>query len=163
SKPMTQFAAHSSQVVDAAKDFYTKLKEVLPPDEGADWSPFPVLQLELSTAAVESLTKATAEDRARLFADELAAACKVIDDDKVGEQIFGIATCKGKSLKEVSDAWAEGHKGASIAWLESIHQQLIDGAFLKIPSIDWQLLPDRTGSLGYAPVLAWVHPKGSIR
>lgn len=158
---ITTFAAQGPQVLDAAADLLEKLKPVLPPseDEAPDWAPFPLLQLELDRESTTAIADAQADARAALFAESFSAKCQVVADDKAGEQIFGLAGCKGKSLKEITDAWRVEHPDSSTAWLESVHRQLSDAAGSRIPTVDWQLVPDKIGAIWYAPVLACVRPR----
>jgi len=158
---ITQFAPQSAQVVDAAADLLAKLAPVLPPsdDDAPDWAPFPLIQLELDRESAAAIADAPADARAKLFADSIAARCFIVADDKAGEQIFGVAGCKGKTLKEMTDTWRTDHADQSMAWLESLHRQLTDAACSKIPTVDWQLVSDKVGAIWYAPVLACVRPK----
>jgi len=157
----TKFEPRSQQVMEAAADLHRELLQVLPivPPTAADWASFPFLRLELDGVAAMALgPDVSSDDRLKTFTETCAVRCRVLADDKAGEQIFGIADCTGRSLTEIVDSWRSSHANASLAWIESAYRQLGDSASKRLPLPDWEVLFDRTGSVPHAPIVVHVQP-----
>jgi hypothetical protein len=164
-KPLTEFTPRSQEVEDAATDLFAKLQPLLPLDheDEADWAAWPLLRLEMSLDDATQIANLPPEKRQKESRDILLTKCRVGQDDKACEQIFGIAECKGMTLDSLSKAWKESHPQSEATWLDSVCSQLSEAACSKLPALSWEWMPNHTGTAFYAPVLVSVGRRGSQR
>ncbi len=139
------------EVQEAAADLRTKLNEVIPKREVAEWAAQPQVRLELSTADIDKAVGSAASKAG------FETSVVVRDMDPRAWHVFGIAKADPRmSFGDLTKHWAQGKPGASAEWIEDLRMQVVRAAHCEIPAPLWTHVEEVDGPERYLPVLTRV-------
>ena len=167
-RAITEFAAGTDPVREAARELYEQLQAVLPEDGVADeeWPPYPQLTLELTDEQVERIRTAPGT-----FDERLAVARQVVVDEGVviggdGQvgRIFSsrgfprTPSMPGLPLRELVESWKADSPTPASCWVDDMCRQIMATTRNQFPAVRWELMrgADRMDRTWYGPIVRYV-------
>jgi hypothetical protein len=139
------------EVQEAAADLHSKLSEVIPKREGAEWLAQPLVRLELKTEEIDKAASAAATQA------DFGKSVMVREMDPRAWHIFGMANVDaGTSFGALVSHWAERKTDTSTAWVEDLRSQVVRATHGEIPVPRWTQLEEVDGPERFTPVLTRV-------
>jgi hypothetical protein len=166
-RPVTEFAAGTEPVKEAARELHQRIQEVLPVSGGVgdEWPPYPQLTIELTDAQLERIRVAEGPPDARIAAATAVVAEAVVlaGDGQVG-RIFSVrgfprsADMPPIPLRELVSSWEASSPTPQSKWIEGLASQVMAVARDQFPSPRWELMrgADTDDETWYGPMVRYV-------
>ncbi len=174
-RAITEFAAGTDPVREAARELYEQLQDVLPSQETADeeWPPYPQLTLELTDEQVERIRTAqgTPEDRLDVARQVVVDEAMVIGGDGQVGRIFSARgfprtpSMPGMPMRNLVESWKADSPTPASQWIDDVCRQIMATTRNQFPTLRWQLMrgADRMDGTWYGPVVRYVKKVSSRR
>ncbi|HSH61796.1 MAG TPA: hypothetical protein VK988_19555 [Acidimicrobiales bacterium] len=155
---ITGFMPNSTEVLEAAQEFYDRLQAVAPPAaEGPEeWPAYPYFQLKLSAEQVRQVCEAPSLHRARRTQEILASEAMVSEADTEAARLFGLrGVIRETPFSKLLANWTERYPESDASWVGALSSQIAAAAQGQFPTQTWQLLRsvDPNDGTWYGPAL----------
>lgn len=167
-RAITEFAAGTDPVRDAARELSEELQQVLPAQGAADeeWPPYPQLTLELTDEQVERIRTAqgTPEERLDIARQIIVDEAVVVGGDGQVGRIFRARgfprtpSMPGLPMRDLVESWKADSPTPSSRWIDDMCRQIMATTRNQFPTLRWQLMrgADRMDVTWYGPVVRYV-------
>lgn len=167
-RAVTDFAAGTEPVQEAAHELYRVLQDVVPDPNGAgeEWPPYPQLTLELSDKQMERIRNAEGSPEQRLAVVRQVVVEEALvtgGDGQVG-RIFSargfprIPSMPGIPMRTLVASWKASSPTPSSRWIDGMCSQIMAAVHDQYPAPRWELMrgTDQTDWTWYGPMLRYI-------
>lgn len=167
-RAITEFAAGTDPVREAAQELYDRLQEVLPKQGSSDeeWPPYPQLTLELSDEQVERIRTAdgTPEERLGVARAVVVDEASVVGGDGQVGRIFSARgfprtpSMPGLPMRELVAGWQASTPTPTSRWIDDMCRQIMATTRNQYPTLRWELMrgADTMDGTFYGPVVRYI-------
>jgi hypothetical protein len=138
------FGDNDPDVLSAANNFFDELGTIPDPqdEQVQDWPAYPFLQLEITAEERSELCADGAYERRLATAREVVTQARISDSDTEGARIFGRRWDIGADTRfgEYVRDWCDRYSDDAPAWLDSLTEQIMEGARWSWPTLHWVLM-----------------------
>lgn len=167
-RAVTDFAAGTEAVQEAAQELYRGLQEVLPDPDGVgeEWPPYPQLTLEVSDKQLHRICTAegSAEQRLAVVRQVVVEEALVTGGDGQVGRIFCVrgfprnSSMPGIPMRTLTNSWKASSPTPSSRWIDAMCSQILAAAHDQFPAPRWELMrgADQTDWTWYGPILRYI-------
>ena len=151
---LTGYAKEDPAVAKVATRLFEDLKAVLPDGLNADWPTHPYLQVQIPDAALKRIGATPAEQQDEVARQVILAEATISESDSRAHALFGLAAFEPNlKLEALIDRWRNVYPKGSVAWMESLLEQIGHASQAKFPSFRWAAMQAVDNGQRHAPVV----------
>ena len=151
---LTGYAKEDPAVAKVATRLFEDLKAVLPDGLNADWPTHPYIQVQIPDAALKRIGATPAEQQDEVARQVILAEATISESDSRAHALFGLAAFEPNlKLEALIDRWRNVYPKGSVAWMESLLEQIGHASQAKFPSFRWAAMQAVDNGQRHAPVV----------